>query len=43
LEYKIINFCNYLKIYYQIKIKYDLSLQNNKPSLFNKCFIKIKN
>ena len=43
LEYKIINFCNYLKIYYQIKIKYDLSFQNNKPDLFKKCFINIKN
>ena len=31
LEYKIINFCDYLKIYYQIKIKYDLSKPNGTP------------
>ncbi len=41
LEYKIINFCNYVNIYYKIKVKYNLSFKNNDPNLFSKCFIKL--
>ena len=43
LEYKIINFCNYVKIYYRIKKKFNLSFKNNDTGLFSKCSIKLKN
>ena len=43
LEYEIINFCNYVNIYFKIKKKYSLSFKNNDTDLFNKCFIKLKN
>ena len=43
LEYEIINFCNYVNIYFKIKKKYNLSFKNNNPDLFNKCYIKFKN
>ena len=43
LEYEIINFCNYVNIYFKIKKKYDLSFKNNDTGLFNNCSIKIKN
>ena len=40
---EIINFCNYVDIYFKIKKKYNLSFKNNDSDLFNKCSIKIKN
>ena len=43
LEYEIINFCNYVNIYFKIKKKYNLSFRNNDTDLFNKCSIKLKN
>ena len=43
LDYNIIKFCNYLKIYYNTKIKYNLSFKNNDPILFLKCNLKIYN
>lgn len=43
LEYEIINFCNYVNIYFKIKKKYDLSFKNNDTDLFNNCSIKLKN
>tara|TARA_B100000886_G_C20388060_1_gene476982 strand:+ start:532 stop:990 length:459 start_codon:yes stop_codon:yes gene_type:complete len=43
LEYKIINFCNYVNIYFKIKQKYNLSFKNNDPDLFNRCSIKLIN
>ena len=43
LEYEIINFCNYVGIYFKIKKKYKLSFKNNNSDLFNKCSIKLKN
>ena len=43
LEYEIINFCNYVNIYFKIKKKYNLSFKNNDPDLFYKCSIKFKN
>lgn len=42
MEYEIKSFCSYLKIYYQVKIKYNLSFNNNKPGLFSKCGLSIK-
>ena len=41
MDYKIKPFCSYLKIYYQVKIKYDLSFNNNNRALFLKCSLKI--
>ena len=41
LDYKIITFCKYLEIYYETKIKYNLSFKNNNPTLFLKCNLKI--
>ena len=43
LEYEIINFCNYVNIYFKIKKKYNLSFKNNDNDLFNNCSIKLKN
>ena len=43
LEYEIINFCNYVNIYFKIKKKYNLSFKNNDTDLFSKCSIKLKN
>ena len=43
LDYKIIKFCDYLEIYYQTKIKYNLSFKNNDPILFLKCDLIILN
>ena len=43
LEYEIINFCNYVNIYFKIKKKYKLSFKNNDTDLFSKCSIKLKN
>ena len=42
MEYNIKSFCSYLGIYYQVKIKYNLSFNNNKRELFSKCELKIK-
>ena len=42
LEYEIINFCNYVNIYFKIKKKYNLSFKNNDTDLFSKCSIKLK-
>lgn len=42
LDYNIVTFCKYLKIYFNIKIKYDLSFNNNDPNLFSKCSINIE-
>ena len=41
LEYKIILFCKYIKIYYDTKLKYNLSFKNNDPNLFDRCDLKI--
>ena len=43
LEYKIINPCKYLKIYYTIKMKYNLSFDNNNLALFKNCLIDKNN
>lgn len=37
LDYKIVNFCEYLRIYYYIKEKYDLSTANNDLNLLQRC------
>ena len=43
MEYTIVPFCSYLKIYYKIKLKYNLSFKNNDPLLFFKCDLLINN
>ena len=42
IEYEIKSFCSYLEIYYKVKIKYNLSFNNNHPDLFSKCSLNIK-
>lgn len=41
LEYKIISLCKYITIYYNTKLKYNLSFKNNDPNLFARCGLKI--
>lgn len=36
-DYEIKSRCAYLKIYYQVKVKYRLSFDNNLPSIFAPC------
>ena len=43
MEYTIVPFCSYLKIYYKIKLKYNLSFKNNDSLLFFKCDLLINN
>ena len=43
LEYDIIYFCSYLKIYYEVKVKYQLSFGNNDLRLFSSCGLQINN
>ena len=42
LEFNIIPFCSYLKIYHKIKLKYKLSFYNNSRELFSQCGLKIQ-
>ena len=42
IEYEIKSFCSYIEIYHKIKIKYNLSFNNNHPDLFSKCNLNIK-
>jgi len=41
LEYKIINFCEYIQKYYFVKKRYSLSFADNKSSQFKSCGIKL--
>ena len=41
LDYKIVSLCQYLKIYYSIKKKYNLKFDNNNSKLFLSCLIDI--
>ena len=41
MEYEIKPRCAYLGIYYQVKKKYQLSFDNNEPSLFASCDLDI--
>lgn len=42
LDYKIIEFCNYVKKYYKVKKKYKLSFKNNDDMVFSTCGISIQ-
>jgi len=39
LEYEIVRFCEYVKKYYAVKVKYGLSFRNNEPRPFKSCGI----
>ena len=39
LEYDIVRFCEYVKKYYALKVKYGLSFRNNEPRPFRSCGI----
>ena len=41
IDYEFIDMCSYLTIYFNIKIKYDLSFKNNNPRIFTRCGIQI--
>ena len=39
LEYDIVRFCEYVRKYYAVKVKYGLSFQSNKTRPFEGCGI----
>ena len=41
LEYEIVRFCEYVQRYYEVKVKYGLSLQSNSKSIFASCSISL--
>ena len=41
LEYEIVRFCEYMQKYYEVKVKYSLSLQGNSQSTFATCDISL--
>jgi hypothetical protein len=42
LDYPIVPWCAYVGIYYQVKLKYALSFNNNNPSVFEQCGLMIR-
>ena len=41
LEYEIVRFCEYVKKYYAVKVKYGLSFQDNDSASFEQCGVSI--
>jgi len=41
LEYNIVRFCEYVKAYYGVKVKYGLSLRGNSAKTFESCGITL--
>ena len=41
LEYQIVRFCEYVRKYYAVKVKYELSFSNNKAGPFKRCGIDV--
>ena len=41
LEYKIVRFCEYVQKYYAVKLKYELSLQDNDSATFDSCGVAL--
>ena len=41
LEYEIVRFCEYVKKYYAVKVKYGLSFQDNDSATFEQCGVSI--
>ena len=41
LEYDIVRFCEYVKKYYAVKVKYELSVKSIKVKLFKRCGINL--
>jgi hypothetical protein len=42
LDYKIVEFCDYVKKYYKVKKKYKLSFKNNDDMVFSTCGLSIQ-
>ena len=42
LDYKIVEFCDYVKKYYKVKEKYKLSFKNNDDMVFSTCGLSIQ-
>ena len=41
LEYKIVRFCEYVQKYFEVKVKYGLSLESNSAKTFASCSVAI--
>jgi hypothetical protein len=41
LEYEVVRFCEYVKKYYAVKVKYGFSLEDNDSATFERCGIPI--
>ena len=41
-DYKIVRFCEYVRKYYAVKVKYGLSFYNNSHFVFNSCGVDIE-
>jgi hypothetical protein len=41
LEYEIVRFCEYVRKYYAVKVKYGLSFQDNDSATFEQCGVSI--
>jgi hypothetical protein len=41
LEYEIVRFCEYVEKYYAVKLKYELSLQDNDSATFDSCGVAL--
>lgn len=41
IDYKIVNFCGYVDLYYTIKVSYGLSFESNDSEIFGACGIEI--
>ena len=41
LEYKIVRFCEYVEKYHAVKLKYELSLQDNDSATFDSCGVAL--
>jgi len=41
LEYEIVSFCEYVRRYYAVKVKYGLSFQDNDSATFEQCGVSI--
>jgi hypothetical protein len=40
-DYEIVRFCEYVRKYYAVKVKYGLSFKSNKAKLFKRCGINL--
>ena len=41
LEYEIVRFCDYVQMYYAVKVEYELSFEGNDGPTFEQCGVGI--